>query len=46
MPVRDYWALVAQDVGVGLDDGMLNALIAIDVDAWTDYRDEMWTLAA
>ncbi len=46
MPVRDYWALVAQDVGVGLHDGLLQALIAIDVDAWTDYRDEMWTLAA
>lgn len=46
MPARDYWALVAQDVGVGLDEGLLRALIAIDVDAWTDYRDEMWTLAA
>jgi putative hydrolase of the HAD superfamily len=46
MPVRDYWTLVAQDVGAELDEGLLNALIAIDVDAWTDYRDEMWTLAA
>ena len=46
MPGRDYWTLVAQDVGVGLDEGLLNALIAIDVDAWTDYRDEMWALAA
>ena len=46
MPARDYWTLVAQDLGVTLDDGLLSALIAIDVDAWTDYRDEMWTLAA
>lgn len=46
MPVRDYWTLVTQDLGVALDDGLLNALIAIDVDSWTDYRDEMWTLAA
>jgi len=46
MPARDYWTLVAQDLGVTLDDGLLNSLIAIDVDAWTDYRDEMWTLAA
>ena len=46
MQARDYWALVAQDAGAGLDDGVLSSLIAIDVDAWTDYRDEMWTLAA
>ena len=46
MPVREYWALVTHDLGVALDDGLLNALIAIDVDAWTDYRHEMWTLAA
>ena len=38
--------LVAHDLGVLLDEGLLNALVAIDVDAWTDYRDEMWTLAA
>ena len=46
MPVREYWALVTNDLGVALDDGLLDALIAIDVDAWTDYRHEMWMLAA
>jgi putative hydrolase of the HAD superfamily len=46
MPARDYWTLVTQDVGLALDEGLLASLIAIDVDAWTDYRDEMWTLAA
>ncbi len=46
MPVHDYWALVAQDLGAELDERLVDALIAIDVDAWTDYRDEMWTLAA
>lgn len=46
MSARDYWTLVVEDLGVALDDGLLNSLIAIDVDSWTDYRDEMWTLAA
>jgi putative hydrolase of the HAD superfamily len=46
MPARDYWTLVVQDLGGTLDDGLLGSLIAIDVDSWTDYRDEMWTLAA
>jgi putative hydrolase of the HAD superfamily len=46
MPVHEYWALVTGDLGVALDDGLLHAVIAIDVDAWTDYRHEMWTLAA
>jgi len=46
MPVRDYWERVAQDLGVPLDDGLVTSLVAIDIDAWTDYRDEMWTLAA
>jgi putative hydrolase of the HAD superfamily len=46
MPARDYWTLVVQDLGGVLDDGLLGSLIAIDVDSWTDYRDEMWALAA
>ena len=46
MPLREYWTSVTHDLGVLLDEGLLNALVAIDVDAWTDYRDEMWTLAA
>ena len=42
-----YWRHRREyDLGVQLDEGLLNALVAIDVDAWTDYRDEMWTLAA
>ncbi len=46
MPVREYWDLVARDLGVALEPSLVDSLIAIDVDAWTDYRDEMWTLAA
>jgi hypothetical protein len=30
-----------RDIGVGIDDGLLNTLVAIDVDAWTDYRDDV-----
>ena len=46
MPSAEYWTLVAQDLGASLDEGVLASLVTIDVDSWTDYRDEMWTLAA
>jgi putative hydrolase of the HAD superfamily len=46
MSASDYWSLVANDLGVPIDDGLVTALVAIDIDSWTDYRDEMWTLAA
>ncbi len=46
MPAGDYWALVIRDLGVPIDDGLVASLIAIDIDSWTEYRDEMWTLAA
>jgi putative hydrolase of the HAD superfamily len=46
MPSGEYWTLVAQDLGASLDEGVLASLVTIDVDSWTDYRDEMWTLAA
>ena len=46
MPAADYWALVTHDLSVPIDDGLLASLIAIDIDSWTEYRDEMWTLAA
>ncbi len=45
LPAPDYWALVAQELGTTLEEGLLASLITIDVDSWTDYRDEMWTLA-
>jgi hypothetical protein len=45
LPAPDYWTLVAQELGATLDDGLLASLITVDVDSWTDYRDEMWTLA-
>jgi putative hydrolase of the HAD superfamily len=45
LPAAEYWALVAQELGTTLDEGLLAALITVDVDSWTDYRDEMWTLA-
>lgn len=44
MPAADYWALVTSDLGVPIDDGLVASLIAIDIDSWTEYRDEMWTL--
>ncbi len=46
MPAADYWALVTRDLGLPIDDGLVASLIAIDIDSWTEYRDEMWTLAA
>lgn len=46
MPSREYWTLVAQDLGTTLDEGLLASLVTVDVDSWTDYRDEMWALAA
>ena len=46
MASREYWALVAGDLGTALDESVLASLITIDVDSWTDYRDEVWTLAA
>jgi putative hydrolase of the HAD superfamily len=46
MPAEEYWSLVARDLGTAIDDGLLASLVTIDVDSWTDYRDEMWTLAA
>jgi putative hydrolase of the HAD superfamily len=45
LPAPDYWTLVAQELGATLDEGLLASLITIDVDSWTDYRDEMWMLA-
>jgi putative hydrolase of the HAD superfamily len=45
LPAPEYWALVAQEFGVALDAGLLASLITVDVDSWTDYRDEMWTVA-
>jgi putative hydrolase of the HAD superfamily len=46
LPVGEYWAAVARDLGVSLDPGLVDSLIAIDVDSWTHYADEMWALAA
>ena len=46
LAARDYWALVAQDLGMPLDEGLLESIVTVDIDSWTDYRDEMWTLAA
>jgi putative hydrolase of the HAD superfamily len=46
MPSDEYWALVGQDLGTTIGAGLLASLVTIDVDSWTDYRDEMWTLAA
>lgn len=45
LPAPDYWTLVAQELGATLDEGLLASLITVDVDSWTNYRDEMWTLA-
>lgn len=45
LPAPEYWTLVAQELGTTLDEGLLTSLVTIDVDSWTDYRDEMWALA-
>jgi putative hydrolase of the HAD superfamily len=45
LPAAEYWALVARELGMTLDEGLLASLITVDVDSWTDYRDEMWILA-
>ena len=46
LPSAEYWALVARDLGTDLDPTIVDSLIAVDVDSWTDYREPMWTLAA
>lgn len=46
LPAPDYWQLVARELGTSADEATIASLIAIDVDSWTHYRDEMWTLAA
>jgi putative hydrolase of the HAD superfamily len=46
LPVEEYWAQVGTDLGVAIDDRLRGELIAIDVDSWTDYREETWELAA
>jgi putative hydrolase of the HAD superfamily len=46
LPVEDYWAQVADDLGVPIDTHQRAELIDIDVDSWTDYREETWTLAS
>lgn len=41
----EYWHRVARDLGVGGSLAIAD-LIAIDVDSWMSYREEMWQLAA
>ncbi|HEX7086969.1 MAG TPA: HAD family phosphatase [Vicinamibacterales bacterium] len=45
LPVEEYWAQVGTDLGVTIDGRLRDELIAIDIDSWTDYREETWELA-
>lgn len=45
LPVDEYWARVAADFGQALDAERRKMLVEVDVDSWTDYREETWTLA-
>ncbi len=46
LPVEDYWLQVAEELGVTIDPHQRTELIEIDVDSWTDYREDMWALAS
>jgi len=45
LPVGEYWAQVGADLGVTIDDHLRSEIIAIDIDSWTDYREETWEIA-
>jgi putative hydrolase of the HAD superfamily len=46
MPAAEYWQETARLAGVdALDEPRIAALIDIDIEAWTDYRPEMWDIA-
>jgi putative hydrolase of the HAD superfamily len=46
-PAGEYWKLVlGSDVPAGVLDNTIAALKDADARSWTDYREEIWTLAA
>ena len=49
IPAREYWGRVLDTLGAGRrgqnDGGVIDRLIDADVASWTQYRDEVWTLA-
>ena len=49
LSAHDYWGRVLDTLGAGRsrqsDGGVIDRLIAADVASWTQYRDEVWTLA-
>jgi putative hydrolase of the HAD superfamily len=48
LPGREYWRLVAGGANIPAHelDSVLEALEVADYLSWSDYREEMWTLAA
>jgi putative hydrolase of the HAD superfamily len=49
MPAREYWGQVLDTLGAGprgqADRRVIDRLIDADVASWTQYRDDVWTLA-
>jgi len=47
IPAREYWGRVLGTLGTGrqANGGLLDRLIDADVASWTQYRDDVWTLA-
>jgi len=47
LPAADYWRRVLDTAGVpgGREARAVEPLVAADVASWTDYREEVWTLA-
>jgi putative hydrolase of the HAD superfamily len=49
IPAHEYWGRVLNTLGAGRrggnDGAVVDRLIAADVASWTQYQDEVWTLA-
>jgi putative hydrolase of the HAD superfamily len=45
LPARDYWTATLADLRAPGDD-LIDRLIALDVESWTHYREEVWDIAA
>jgi putative hydrolase of the HAD superfamily len=45
LPARDYWARVLDTLGRSALAAAIPELIELDIASWTEYRDEVWSLA-
>lgn len=46
LAVADYWRRVLEGTAVAAHESTIAALTAADCASWTDYRDEVWDVAA